>query len=380
MSLKSLFLLFVFLSVAYISNAQLKPAKNINLDSFVPIAVQHKILTAMDTLLVHISKGKINPDEINSDGAALNNSIISSLNGAGYDPFTKDSTFYKPQLINLYALSVNQYFASVAFTGSDNTIRLVFDFYVDIKSDKVTFSIPLHYHTKNWRTIVIGNITYHYNDHINMANAQSFNAKNTKIATKLGLKPERLDFYLCDNYQQVLELMGYSYDSQSAGVVNEGYGVDEHTIFSIMHNEDFSHDLFHHYAGKVRVNPRNSAAEEGVAYNWGNAYYADDNGHMISPEQLVPELKIYLEQHPQISLLELFTKNPPVLTHQTKVRSLLSSIICKEIEKENGVNAIKELINCGTGDGNYFTVVNKFININPSNFNIKVAELIKKYK
>jgi uncharacterized membrane protein len=210
--------------------------------------------------------------------------------------------------------------------------------------------------------------------------AMIFDQKNSQIATKLGLQPEKFDFYLCDNYQDILHLLGYGYDSESAGFVTDGYGVDEGTIFSIMHNEDFSHDLFHHYSGKVRKNARNSAADEGMAYTWGNAYYTDDHGEAITQQQLMKTFKEYLRQHPQASLLELFSKNPMIFDHQTKVRSLISSLICDEVERTKGVAGIKELIDCGRGDDNYFRIVNELVGINTANFDVKVRILVEKYR
>lgn len=176
-----------------------------------------------------------------------------------------------------------------------------------------------------------------------------------------------------------MRLVGYEYDSESAGIINESYGVEGNIIFSVMHNEDFSHDTFHYYASKIRTGARNSAAEEGIAYSWGNAYYADEHGEMITQKQVVKLLKTYLQSHPQTSLFELFSKNPPVFNLQVKVRSVISSLICDEVERRKGIAGIKALINCGRGDDNYFTIVNEAVGINTTNFDTGVMDLLTKY-
>ena len=173
--------------------------------------------------------------------------------------------------------------------------------------------------------------------------------------------------------------MGYEYDYGWAGNFRDGFGPDNGNIFSVMHNEDFSHDVFHYYSSLYRKHTRNSAADEGVAYTWGNAYYTDEHGEMITQKQLIPQLKLYLQQHPDASLLELFTKNPPIFGPTAKVRSLLSSLICDEIERQKGTDGIKELIDCDKGDDNYFRVTNALVGIDRSNFNEKVKGLIDKY-
>ena len=121
--------------------------------------------------------------------------------------------------------------------------------------------------------------------------------------------------------------------------------------------------------GMAGIQPR----MKGVAYSWGNAYYVDKQGDFISRHQLVAVLNNYLRQHPEASLLTLFEKNPLILTSKTKVRSLLSSLICDDIRATAWYKrCIKELIDCGLpGDENYFRSVYKLAGINTENFNDK---------
>ena len=377
---KGLFVFLIFILKAWLVSAQTPIVKSVELHTIIPAPTQLTLLNALDTLMLHIGKGTLESTELNPVGFALTTSIFHDLKSIANDE--KGRHYYNPRLLNLYPVTANQYFISLVFIRDDaanNSIRAIINLMAAVDSSGVKFSIPLYYLTRNWKTAKTGNITYHYPDNINILRAKGFDKANTRIALKLGLKPEQFDFYLCNNYQEILPLLGYEYDQESAGMVSDGYGVDAHTIFSIMHNEDFSHDTFHYYAAKIRKNARNSAAEEGIAYSWGNAYYTDEHGEMITQKQLGPKLKEYLVQHPQASLLELFSKNPMILTGQLKVRSLIASLICDEVERKQGIIGIKELINCGRGDDNYFIVVNKFTGINTSNFNERVAALLENY-
>jgi hypothetical protein len=378
---KLLFVFLIFILDIGLGSAQTPIVKNVELHTQVPGQTQLKLFNALDTLMLHISKGTPQSSEINQVGSALSLSVFKDLKGIENN--AEGQHYYNPTLLNLYQVTGTQYFISLAFisnVSAGNPVRAIIDFVAVVDSNGVKFSIPVYYLTRSWKIVKIGNITYHYPDNINISRAKGFDKANTRIALKLGLKPEQFDFYLCNNYQEILHLLGYGYDGESAGSISDGYGVDTHTIFSIMHNEDFSHDTFHYYTAKIRKNARNSAAEEGIAYSWGNAYYTDEHGEMISQKQLVPKLKEYLLQHPQASLLELFSKNPMILTGQLKVRSLIASLICDEVERKQGIAGIKDLINCGRGDDNYFTVVNKFTGINTSNFNERVGALLENYK
>jgi len=357
--------------------AQIPVAENI--ERQVPANIRIKLVNALDTLLVHISKGKLKPDEISAANSALTASIFGDLATITANEKQKEPFCYKPQLINLYPVGQNEYSCAVAYI-KDDSLRAIFNFMAIVAGDKVAFSIPLSYLTRNWKYYQIGNVTYFYPDSVNKARAAAFDKNNSVIATKLGLQPEKLYFYLCSNYQDVSRLLGYQYNSEWAGITNEGYGVDAGCIFSIMHNEDFSHDLFHYYSAKIRTKERNSAAEEGIAYSWGNAYYADENGEMITQQQLVKQFKLYVRDNPNISYLELFRKNPPVFESQAKVRALIASLICDEVERQKGVEGIEVLINCGRGDDNFFTTTNNLIGLNRDNFNAKVAGLLNRYQ
>ncbi len=358
--------------------AQMPVSKNIDIKSIIPADDEVGLLNGLDTLLSHAANGTVLIGEINPGDARLSRDILNTLKGIKSNEKEKISNYFKPQLINLYKTCDSQYMAEVAFIN-ENSLRAVIDLIANENNGHFTFSIPLYYFTHNWKVTTIGNITYHYPDSMNPKRAKIFDRKNTLIATKLGLQPEKFDFYLCNNYQDILHLHGFEYDSESAGVVTDGYGPGDSTIFSIMHNEDFSHDIFHYYAAKIRKNSRNSAAEEGIAYSWGNAYYTDEHGEMITQRQMVVKFKAYLQKYHQSDLFELFSKGPFIFGDETKVRSLLASLICDEVERKGGIAAIKELIDCGRGDDNYFKIVAKYTGINAANFDVRVKELLEKY-
>ena len=121
---------------------------------------------------------------------------------------------------------------------------------------------------------------------------------------------------MCENYQEANRLLGVEFSVYENSKYRTGYGVVANTIFSIMNNEDFSHDVFHYYSGKINERKnRNWITEEGIAYLWGNAYYTDPNGEMITHQQLVEELKKYLQENPNETLYNLFENNPTIFTH-----------------------------------------------------------------
>ena len=80
-----------------------------------------------------------------------------------------------------------------------------------------------------------------------------------------------------------MHVLGMEYNVQSVGLVRNGYFIDTTGVFAVQGNEDFSHDIVHFYSSEFRGQvKRNAAADEGLAYLWGNAYYTDAKRQMIS--------------------------------------------------------------------------------------------------
>ena len=340
----------------------------------------------LESLFLEIQKDQISEEFITTKNAELTKSQLQEL--VDYE-LKKDSSTVQiqdKQLVNIYPISNNKYLFSLAYVDSNTESNPILLYKISLMAtktnEKFTFSIPIDYLTRYWKTKTIGNITYHYRNSLRKKRAKIFNRKNILVAKKFKLEPEKLDFYMCDNFQEISKLLGFDYSKYSNGKYSTGYGVDSKTVFSIMNNEDFSHDMFHYYSGKInkRIN-RNWIAEEGIAYLWGNAYYTDKNGEMITHKRLVDELKKYLIKYPNTDLLNIFIKNPKIfndISTQISVRSTISGVIANEIEKKIGLEGIYALINSGRKKPlkNYLRVTNELIGLNKDNFNLKVRTLI----
>jgi hypothetical protein len=187
---------------------------------------------------------------------------------------------------------------------------------------------------------------------------------------------------MCENYQEVQRLLGIGFSIYKNSKYRTGYGVSANTIFSIMNNEDFSRDVFHHYSSKVNKHEnRNWITEEGIAYLWGNAYYTDPDGEMITHQKLVNELKKHLSENPDVELLNLFENDIKIFNHiapEISVRSTISGVIANQVEKLKGADGISKLINAGSENqlDNFLKTTNLLLRINKENFNLKVKELL----
>lgn len=376
-------LLFLILT-GTLTNAQSKVSRPDYLRTEIQDSIKIRILDSLDSLFAGIDSGKVNTGLVDKENYEFNLSFFESFKGL--ENVDTINNLYTRQLINLYPVAASEYLISISYVSNkrpEPIIGGIYNIIARYHNDEIVFSNPIKYLTKTWKTRVVGDITYYYRDTLNLKRAAEFNVKNQTIATKLGLTPMKFDFYMCHNFQEIFHLIGCEYNLQNNGTSNSGYIVDPNTLFSIMNNEDFSHDVFHIYASKIRKQKRNSAAEEGIAYSWGNAYYADNNGEIATQKELVSALRKYLRENPKTNLVDLFDKNPKIFNYgsdKISVKWVISGLICDEVERKKGIEGIKQLIDCGRGDENFFKCIDRLAQINRDNFNKKVMALIERDK
>jgi len=259
----------------------------------------------------------------------------------------------------------------------------LFNFLITKINGKHVFSVPLEEQAEDWNTHKFGNITYYYKKYLDKENAKLFDGKNSEIAKKLNVKADQFQFFICENYQAILKLRGFDYSISDNGLYRDGYGVvGNRIIFSVMGNEDFSHDIFHYYSGKINkyIN-RNWIAEEAVAYLWGNAYYTDQNGDMIPFDTLIDHLKQLVQHQPEINLLEIFKSNTPLFESyapEVASQSVIAAVLAKEVEEIYGIKGLLKLINAGRANKfeSFLNAIGVLLGINETNFNSKLTDLI----
>lgn len=350
--------------------------------------VEKEIFSALDSLFVQLTTDQFDDRYLSSELKDLTRGTLLKIKE--YE--TRKDSVQKNQidkhLISGYPLNQKEYFLSLAFIQKNKADNPILYYIINLiatkKEGQILFSIPLDYYTRDWKKTTVGSTIYHHKEELKQERAAVFDKKNAAIAQKLGVEKETFDFYMCENYQEILRLLGVEFSIYENSKYRTGYGVVANTIFSIMNNEDFSHDVFHYYSGKIneRVN-RNWITEEGIAYWWGNAYYTDPKGEMISHQQLVKALENYLIKHPETSLFSLFENSPKIfnqLAPEVSVRSTIAGIIAQQVEKEKGAKGIAQLINAGSQDRlqSFLKATDALIGINQENFNQKVKKLIKK--
>lgn len=348
--------------------------------------LKERIYSNLNALFGSINEDIKNCKLVKNEDYSQNIEFFECLKGLEASKKYNVTDFYKKQLINAYEILPQQYLLNIAYVGYADGCPIINNICTIIASDEndtIKFSSPLEYRTKDWKSKQVGNILYRYKNEFNIEAAEKFEATSGTIAGNLGLKPLDLIFYKCDNFQEAFRIIGFEYDLSYNGKNKESW-ILGNTIFQGFNNEQFSHDIFHVYTSKmIDTKNRNWTAEEGIAYSWGDAYYPKKNGEIITRNELAQILKDTVNKNPDIDLLKLFETRSNIyyrLSQNVKVKSVMSSLICDEVQKQKGNNGVIELIKCGKGDANFFIAIDELIGINRENFNKKVKELIDRYE
>ena len=295
------------------------------------------------------------------------------------------------ELINFYEIDPDRYLLKIASYETDR-IRAIYSLIAIIADEKITFSSPIRNRTKFWKKKLIGDVRYVYKDTLNEKTAKKFNDRSIYIAKKFGLKPKKLSYYKCSNYEEVQRILGIDFDTKSAGSVQSSEAFDN-TIITGVDTENFEHDVFHMYIETKFPDDanRNFTAEEGYANSIADAYYAKKSGEVISRRELVGYLREHLEKNPKADLLEMFQENPRVyfqlkndvseeVFDYLSVKSTIASLICDRVEREKGLDGLIKLFRSGKGEDAFFRSVGELIGLDRSNFDEKVRMLIWEFR
>jgi hypothetical protein len=344
------------------------------------------ILNTLDTLFMELQQDTINPKYLTPKNLELTKSALRDLIQYESKKDSISSKLHDKQLMNIYPISENEQLLTISYIKPNENglsqIQYIVNLVSTATNDKTTFAIPLDYLTRNWKTQKIGNTTYHFSEQIDDERGEIFDQKHKLIASNLGIVPVELDLYMVKNYQEFLKLFGFEYSISENGNYRNGYGVNVKTIFSVMNNEDFSHDMLHYYSGQINSrDDRNWVTEEGLAYSWGNAYYTDKNGEMITLERLKDDLKIYLENNSKTNAFDLFWNDTKIFNHiasEISVRSAISGLIMDKIQKEQGMEGVKKMMTAGRQKTmlSYLKVAEELIGINKENFDSYIRNLL----
>lgn len=298
-----------------------------------------------------------------------------------------DSGFYKPYLLDVKPINKEKYVLKLSYIGvNKNTAytRATFDLIAYKVNQSFLFTSPLIHNTKNWKTLKINNVTFHYKNNINELNARAYEKYASQFDKKLNLKDKTTTLYCTSNLTELLSLIGIHYKSDYNGrkegmsnfvfknknLMILGYGNDTFNDFD-------PHDLWHNRLSlAISRKQVNKPIDEACAYlyagSWGMTW--EDILKKFSKEVLTRK------DIDWVHYKENQTNFGDSDAEHLMIDYVIDALIIKRLEQEKGFQAVWELLNCGPyekSNANYYKALEKLTGITKKNYNKEVWKIIK---
>jgi len=147
--------------------------------------------------------------------------LVDEMKGMDKNKKLKDDNFYRANLTNIVDLNDNTFLVQVSYLGISEklpVLRASFKLLAKKADTQFYFFSPLKQNTRTWKTKKLSNITFHFKDILDEANARLFlktvNSYDKRLSTPATLLS---DFYFCDNFPEVLQVLGVEYKSDYKG-------------------------------------------------------------------------------------------------------------------------------------------------------------------
>jgi hypothetical protein len=300
----------------------------------------------------------------------------------------KQPAFYKCYLTNVMPLNDNDYLIQCSYIGINETtpiLKASFTMVATKDASQFHFSSPLKQNSLSWKSETLGNTIFHFKSRFNSANAKTYLNKIAEYDKRLNApKQQPTDLYCCDNFHEVLQLVGIDYKADYNGYSRNtlsGSANDTNLVVDGTVTSDFTkfdpHDLWHDRLRRV-LSPDiiNRPVDEGCAYLYGGSWG-------LSWKEILAKFKAYAAANENADWLSLYNESRNFTENAdrpSRVDFAINALLIQKIEKEKGVSAVLELLSCGkkeADNANYFKALEKITGISKTDFSSRVVSLIK---
>ena len=346
--------------------------------------------TVVKNELIHSLNGfldqKEKPNNLNEyvlkEDLLETSALLDELKGMEGNARAKD--FFKPYLTNVIQLDEKSFMVQLSYLGlMDNmpVLRASFRLLTKQKDGRFYFNSPLKQNAVTWKIKKIGTINYHFKTTLENTGANAYYQAINLYDKKLKAPYMPVEFYFCDNFPEVLQMLGVEYKADYNGKKNESLTARENKENLTVNGGSYyttlfdPHDLWHERLRNVMNSDLiNRPVDEGCAYLYGGSWG-------FTWKYVLKKFKEYAADNPNADWLALYIQGTNFVNGDRimKISYVLNALIVQKTEKENGFSPVMELLGCGKqekGDENYFKALGKLTGINKGNFNTKMSELI----
>lgn len=219
----------------------------------------------------------------------------------------------------------------------------------------------LTYNRQQWNMLSVGYVDYYYPDeHIfNYTKAQALNDFIVESCEHFDVQPERFEYYLAEDYDQIQHLKGIDYYLGMGGHAKPTGKASGNRIYCAGMGEYYPHEVFHVQIDKHFPN-KHFWASEGAATFLGGSRGKSLNWHIKRTHR-------YLEKHPELDFKEML--NLSNLDSETAYHYVLGGLIVQKIWEKGGWSLVKELMNSGSRDEDYYRAIEELLGVPQTKLN-----------
>jgi len=232
------------------------------------------------------------------------------------------------------------------------------------------------YYAEVWEQHQVGNITYyvHPEHPFNQEDADKMHAFNQEMAQKFDMEPLKFDYFVTNYAREIVELWGHDYmpkmyiPKQSGGLAD----IENRIVYAGNNSEYYPHEVVHLYTYAKVTTFTHFWVQEGIATYFGGSGGKDFAWH-------VNELKTFLDENPDFRLNDLSVLNVyiPNGKHMTDFRYVIGALITQEIYQKEGIQGLIESLETGPSDEAFFALLKSKLNVDQSNFETYIRELLQ---
>ena len=237
----------------------------------------------------------------------------------------------------------------------------------------------IDYHTRKWQRKTIGLIDYCYylEFQFNEKNAYAANQLIKLLHEKLDVNiPEHITQFIAPNVYEQQKMKGFDY---LIGMGNEqgnsGGSFDKRNFIiygDSVHGENYQHEIAR------LINPTYPNAHFLIIQGLSEYVNTSQKQFGLSHRAHYGRMKAWLDAHPDADLTDMDDKFY-TMDNQTSPAYLVGKIVCHELFKKGGYQALKRALATGKDDSDFYGLLKNEIGIGKDNFNRWLRERIGHY-
>lgn len=222
----------------------------------------------------------------------------------------------------------------------------------------------------------VGNITYYFDCHheFDRNRANQMAAFNKSLSDFFETSEISFDYFICKDWKTASKVMGYDFE-QFMYVHNQIGGLTEvfnKIIYAGNNSEYYPHEVVHLYTKELFNHSYHSWIDEGLATVLGGSKGQELEWHLC-------ELKDFLEENEDFELNDiskLYTV--PNDKYTTGFKYVIGGLLVKEIYDKEGVTGIREILQYGRTNEDFYRLLEEKFNVPKSDFGDYIRNKLKK--